>query len=94
MSGKRAAAALMQCDVDLAERIRSIEEKRSITAFVSHAEYEQLARELFGLWTVSMAAAAAGVTEEQTVAALLQWHTHAGSSLVCQGIARSASRAC
>ena len=49
-----------------------------------------LAEALRGTWTLSMAAAAAGVSEQQVVAAVLQHHTRCGTAVVCQRYAKAA----
>lgn len=89
MTGKRAAAALMQFDLDLAAEVATLDAQ---DCALSWDEAESFARHAFGLWTLSLAAAAAGVTEEMTIAALMYNHLRVGTNLVCQGVAKSACR--
>jgi hypothetical protein len=84
MSAKSAAAALIQFDVDAAALLPSSDEMLDDEGAIA------LGKALRGTWTLSLAAAAAGVSEQQVVAAILQHHTRCGTSLVCQGYAKSA----
>lgn len=84
MSAKSAAAALIEFDVDAAALLPPADE------FLNHEGAVALGKILRGTWTLSVAAAAAGVTEQQVVAAVLQHHTRCGTALVCQGYAKNA----
>jgi hypothetical protein len=88
MSGKRAAAALLQFDSDLAAEIAALNAQDWP---LLHEEAVAFARRAYALWTVSLVSAAAGVTEEVTVAALMYYHMRCGSTCVCQGIAKRAA---
>lgn len=94
MSAKIAAAALVRHDPDIAERLKAFAQRRKVNVFsVRHHEYEDFAAYLYGRWTVSLAAEAAGVTEEQVIWAVLTYHARAGTSIVCRGIAKTMRRA-
>jgi hypothetical protein len=84
MSARRAAAALIEFDVSAAALLPPTGERLDEEGAIV------LGRALRGTWTLSLAAAAAGVTEQQVVAAVLQHHTSCGTSLVCQGYAKTA----
>ncbi|MFC3468838.1 hypothetical protein ACFOHT_03050 [Massilia oculi] len=81
MSAKIAAAALIQFDVDAAAMLPTSGEVLDDVGAIA------LGKALRRTWTLSLAAAAAGVSEQQVVAAVLQHHTRCGTSLVCQGYA-------
>ena len=83
MSAKNAAAALLQFDIDVAEKLPAKDQ------FLDYESAISLGKAIRGTWTLSLAAAAGGVTEQQVMAALLQHHTRCGSSLVCQGYAKT-----
>lgn len=84
MSAKSAAAALIEFDVDAAALLPAAGEYLDWDGAIA------LGKALRGTWTLSLAAAAAGVSEQQVVAAVLQHHTRCGTSLVCQGHAKNA----
>lgn len=81
MSAKIAAAALIQFDVDAAAMLPTSGEVLDDVGAIA------LGKALRRTWTLSLAAAAAGVSEQQVVAAVLQHQTRCGTSLVCQGYA-------
>jgi hypothetical protein len=81
MSAKSAAAALIEFDLDAAAQLSAAGE------YLNQDSAIALGKALRGTWTLSMAAAAGGVSEQQAFAAVLQYHTRCGTSLVCQGVA-------
>jgi hypothetical protein len=81
MSAKNAAAALVKFDVDAAVLLPASGELLSFEGALS------LGGALRTLETLRLVAAAAGVTEQQVVAAVFRHHTLCGSALVCQGYA-------
>jgi hypothetical protein len=92
MSAKKAAAALAYLDTDIAEQLevfRTLD--LEAPASIGRADYVAFARHLWGLWTVTLAAESASVSEEQVITALLAYHTRAGSSNVCRDIAKDAA---
>jgi hypothetical protein len=89
MSARLAAAALVTYDADIADAVRKIHEEQGGKRATWSAA-ESFAAYLRGCWTLSLAAHAAGTTEEKVVAALLLYFVCAGTSTVCRGIARRA----
>lgn len=83
MSAKSAAAALIEFDVDAAALMPSSDELLDRDGAIA------LGKALRGTWTLALAASAAGVTEQQVIAAVLQHHTHCGTFLVCQSYAKT-----
>lgn len=88
MSAKKAAAALVEFDCEIAEAIRNSGNEFGRTSSI---DAEKFAREhLLGTWTLAMVAAAVGASEEQVVAAVLYYQMQVGSTCVCAGVARCA----
>lgn len=85
MSGRRAAEALLELDTELAVRVAELPQAYD---YGKREQALQIVREcVLGTWTLTLAARAAGVTEEVVVSALL-YRLHIGSTVVCQGEAR------
>lgn len=82
MSAKRAANALFSLDLEIAEKW-----KDSHDHVLNHDEATELVIYLRGLWTVTLAAESAGVSEGQVIAAVLHNHFRVGTLMVCQGYA-------
>lgn len=78
MSAKSAANALMTYDATLAEQVRNLFEGRDHSA-VRSEEKAQLIREIAGTWTLSLAAAAGGVAEDQVLISLHRFHLFGGT---------------
>lgn len=87
MSARLAASALVTYDADVAEAIRNARVGGESPTWNAA---EELAGYLRGCWTLSLAAAAAGTSEEKVVAAVLLYFVGAGTSAVCRSIARRA----
>ncbi|MHA6848913.1 hypothetical protein [Ralstonia syzygii] len=87
MTAKKAAEALLMYDADVTERYREVmrRDERSDIKNAGYEEWKEFAFYLKGLWTLSMVAHAAGVTEEQVVAALLKEY---GTVSVARGITK------
>ena len=84
MSAKSAAAALLRHDVELAAFAAQFRpgwqqgKREAVEAYVQE--------NVMNTWTLTLAAEAAGVTEEQVVAALLYLEPlRTGSTCVCRG---------
>lgn len=88
MSGRMAANALLFHDQDVNAKLADLNARGPLD--VRREEWVDFARYLYGLWTFSLAAAAAGVTEDQVAAAMLTWFSKAGSSAVCRDIVKDA----
>jgi hypothetical protein len=86
MSARLAALALVTYDLDVAEAVRVA--KEHIGNGTTWVAVEELARYLKGCWTLSLAATAAGSSEERVVAAVLMNFANAGTAAVCRRIAR------
>jgi len=82
-----AAAALVRHDTDVAARLDELNGRAPYQ--VRHEEWVEFGQYLGGFWTFSLAAEAAGVTEQQLCTAILSWFGKAGTSVVCQGIAKA-----
>lgn len=87
MSATQAAQALLEHDVEVYQFAQSLpqgydpERRQKVLAFLEGY--------LMGTWTLTLAAASAGVTEEQVIAALLYREPlRIGSTVVCRGEAR------
>jgi hypothetical protein len=85
VSGRRAAAAVIQFDCDLGNEVIGLTEK---TGRASEEDAVAFAERALGLWTVSLAAAAAGVTEESTIVAMLSEHLMVSPLGACQKIVK------
>lgn len=81
MSAKRAAAAMITFDIDAAALMPSgvdlLDQERAIS----------IGKALRGSRSLSLVSAAAGVTEKQVIAAVLQHHTNCGGPEVCEDYA-------
>jgi hypothetical protein len=88
MSGKIAASALLTHDLDVNAKLSELNERGPLE--VPREEWVEFVRYLRGLWTLTLAADAGGVSEEQVATAMLTWFTRAGSSVACRGIAKEA----
>jgi hypothetical protein len=87
MSATQAAQALLAHDVEVYQFAKSLgagydpQKREKVRSFLEGY--------LLGTWTLTLAAAAAGVTEEQVVAALLhQEPLRFGTTVVCRDEAR------
>jgi hypothetical protein len=90
VSAARAARALLELDTELAARIAS-EGSTLNNNYWGHREVVlKIVREcVLGTWTLTLAARAAGMSEQQVVAALLYLEPlRIGSTVVCQGEAQ------
>lgn len=86
MSAQRAAAALLEHDVQLAYLARQRPDFYS--SVWGNLVNESLQEYVAGTWTLTLAAASAGATEEQVLAALFQ-QLGTGSSAVCRSKAKA-----
>jgi hypothetical protein len=82
MSAKKAAAALLECDVELYQFAESMKEEYSSERREKIVNF--MSGYLLGTWTLTLAARAAGADEEQVVAAIL-YALAVGSTAVCRG---------
>lgn len=91
MSAKSAAAALAEYDIDLKNRIEEINARCDY--WWINAEHskdaEQIIRDTAGTWTLSLAAASAGVSEEMVLVALYRFHLKGGTQVAAAGRVRS-----
>ncbi|SEU40491.1 hypothetical protein SAMN03159335_06323 [Burkholderia cepacia] len=78
MSATKAAAALVQFDLATRELIEQTFDGREHFA-VPYEEKFSVIRAIAGTWTLSLAAASAGVTEEAVLVALVRDHLHCGT---------------
>jgi hypothetical protein len=91
MSAKRAADALVEFDADLKARVEEINSRGDywwIDA-ANGADAEAIIKDTAGTWTLSLAAAAAGVTEESALVALYRNYLHGGTQVAASGRVRS-----
>jgi predicted Abi (CAAX) family protease len=88
MSGKMAASALLNNDQDVNARLAALNERAPLG--VTRVDWVEFVRYLNGLWTLTLAADAASVSEEQVTAAMLTWFSKAGSSATCRDIVKEA----
>lgn len=89
MSAKSAADALMAYDATLLEQVRKLFDGRQHIA-VSPEEKAKLIREVAGTWTLSLAAAAGGVAEDQVLIALHRFHMFGGTQPAAASFVRAA----
>jgi hypothetical protein len=89
VSAKNAANALVAFDATLAESIKTMFEGRGHYE-VSHEEKTSLLCDVAGTWTLSIAAAAASVTEHQVLVALARYYMHCGTQMASENTVRSA----
>lgn len=90
MSAKRAAEALVQFDTTLRESIEKLDSLGDYW-WITEEGIEAAAaviREVSATWTLSLAAASAGVTEVQVLCALGQRHLHMGTQVAAGGMVR------
>lgn len=87
MSGVRAARALLALDASLAECVELLTARVRPSSLEWRPAVLALVRErVMGTWTLTLAAEAAGATEQQVVAALLYLEPlRIGSNCVCRG---------
>lgn len=88
MSAKTAADALMTYDATLAEQVRNLFEGRHHSA-VRSEEKAQLLREVAGTWSLSLAAAAGGVAEDQVLISLHRFHLFGGTQPAATSFVRA-----
>ena len=90
MTAKAAALALVTFDTDLACEV----------SYLNTGDYwwieggarerqEAVLKYCAGTWTLSLAAASAGVTETQVLVALAKNHLHCGTQVVCEGVVKN-----
>lgn len=89
MSGRRAAKALMDFDIQIYQAVKPNQETQRMT---TSEAVEFLKKNVVGTYTLSLVAAAAGVSEEVVIAALVHDYMLVGTTVVCQGIAKNALR--
>ncbi len=89
MSAKSAADALMAYDTTLAEQVTRLFEDHASHS-VSYEEKARLIRDVAGTWTLSLAAASAGVDEEQVLVALARHYLHGGTQMAASGFVSAA----
>lgn len=89
MSAKSAADALMTYDTTLAEQVRNLFDGRQHIA-VRSEEKAKLIREISGTWTLSLAAAAGGIGEDQVLIALHRFHLFGGTQPAATAFVRAA----
>ena len=91
MSGKAAAAALAEYDVELKARIEEIHSRGDYWWIdPQHSkDAEQIIKDTAGTWTLSLAAGAAGVSEEIVLTALYRFHLKGGTQVAAAGRVRS-----
>ena len=92
MSATRAAAALMKFDLSTRELIEQTFEGREHFA-VPYQEKEDVIRTVTGTWTLSLAAASAGVTEEAVLVAIARDYLHCGTILASKSAVYAALKA-
>ena len=86
MSAKAAAAAaLMTFDTTLMEQVQKLYEGHQYHISVRLEDKAALIREVAGTWTLSLAASAAGVSEQQVLAALARDYLNAGTPMAASG---------
>lgn len=83
MSAKKAAASLIANDPFITARAMAFE---TMSFSERDSEGENLLKDVMGTWTLTLAADAAGVTEEQVIGAIA-YQLRLGSTLVARGIA-------
>lgn len=91
MSAKRAGDALVEFDTDLKSRVEEINSRGNywwIDA-ANRADANAIIKDTAGTWTLSLAAAAAGVTEEAALVALYRNYLHGGTQVAAAGMVRS-----
>jgi hypothetical protein len=91
MSAKQAAAALVEFDTELKARVEEVNARGSywwIDA-ANEADVKAIIKDTAGTWTLSLAAAAAGVTEEAVLVAMYRNHLHGGTQVAALGRVRS-----
>lgn len=86
MSAKTAADALMSHDVDFANSVRNLPADVNAQGPAAAA----LVRETAGTWTLTLAAAAAGVEENQVLAALVQNYIRPSTAPAARGFVEAA----
>lgn len=89
MSAKKAAEALFQFDQSLRTYVEVMFANRAHHA-ASWEEKVDCLRAAKGTWTLSLAAGAAGVSEEAVLTALAQHHLHCGTLLCAKGAVHQA----
>lgn len=90
MSAKTAADALMAFDTTLTEQVQKLYEGHQYHASVRDEDKAALIREVAGTWTLSLAASAAGVSEQQVLIALARGYLHAGTQMAASGFVSAA----
>lgn len=91
MSAKSAAAALAEFDMELKARIDEINSRGDYWWINEDHSKDAMAiiKDASGTWTLSLAAAAAGVSEEMVLVALYRFHLHGGTQAAASGRVRS-----
>jgi hypothetical protein len=81
MTAKAAAAALVEFDADLRARVDALNARGDYWWIEPGAreDQEDVIRQCAGTWTLSLAAASAGVTEVQVLTALARFHLRLGT---------------
>lgn len=85
MSAKAAADALVAYDATLGKQIADLYDGHKHHSTVPKSDKAQLVRDVAGTWTLSLAASAAGVSEQQALVALARHHLHCGTPLAAEG---------
>lgn len=87
MSAKIAAAALVEFDADLRERVEEINSRGDYWWInINHqTDAAKIIKDTAGTWTLSLAAAAAGVSERMVLSALYRFHLKGGTQAAASG---------